>query len=370
MKRILAMATALIFSLFAFETDVFAAEPVTLTPPYFTGTWTGTSWEFTIPYSGYYKLTLAGSSGGTYKSTGGNGVVLTTKNSVYLSKGQKLSGDAGVVPSYDLTGTKMVVHGGNSTNLYIDDTLYLKAAGGNATTVSPMDAAVDDLHLCRGNDESEVTPIVHWHQDLNHTGITLGTTFQYTVYSMTDPTGCYVGAGHNHNVIFACPNHQERCDGYIYFDGANSTTKTWCPDYPGASSGGYQRLPASQSTQCTHCGYSEKRDGDIYGRWECPNHVLKWDCGSPTNTWQCRCGYAQGQVLSSLDGIANSYDPSSVCNSAISNQGSGYFTIQLAEQGAIYMSNQQVQRLAYLNRFYNVVVLDGRVTYCKYGNLN
>ncbi len=112
----------------------------------------------------------------------------------------------------------------------------------------------------------------------------------YIYYSETDPGGCFRAAGHVHNKTAACPSHTERCDGKINFVGANSTTKTWCPDYPGASSGSYQTLPASQSEPCPKCGHSEKRDGDVYGPYDCGQARNVWDCGSPNNTWQLGCG--------------------------------------------------------------------------------
>ena len=89
------------------------------------------------------------------------------------------------------------------------------------------------------------------------------------------------------------------------------------------------------------------------------------------NGWQLGCGYQQGQIKDLVNPVNNSpYNPSSFTLTSNNNIGSGYFTIQLDPCNKLCLSDISCTKVSYNNYFYNVIVVDDTVVYCKHGNLN
>lgn len=118
-----------------------------------------------------------------------------------------------------------------------------------------------------------------------------------TVYSATNPGGCYVAGGHTHNATGTCASgysyheHTSACDYTVTYRGNMECT---------SRDGQYSYF------RCDNCGFTDRSyDGGAsenwgYGRcpkcaiynYNCsgvPNAGFQYTCGSPVNTWVLGC---------------------------------------------------------------------------------
>ena len=99
-----------------------------------------------------------------------------------------------------------------------------------------------------------------------------------TVYALINPGGCYVPAGHTHNVLSKCDSvqHAAQICGHAqdYWD--VEAQKFRCP-YHG---GDYSAESGGECSYIIQEAYTE------------------WKCGSPTNTWKIGCGKENGDIES------------------------------------------------------------------------
>lgn len=331
----------------------FAAEQLVLSKPNFSKTWTGSNCEITIPYSGAYTLTVAGSQGGTYNATRNGGTKVV--KSVWLNKGDVITFDAGVLSKdYNLSNRTISVLGGEKSLLYHNNSLIVTAMGGSATSGTNATADVDYVEVYNSDNVSQVKSPVHHHH--TNTGLSSG-----TLYASSNPGGCYVAGGHTHDAVVACPKtavYKHACDG--------------------GCGGGWETVYFSDG--CAHCNaadgteYNEGaacRGHEQYVSWHSDNQVFShWNytCGSPTNTWKIGCGYSQHQIVP-VPTIATTNSSGGTVTTN-SNKGQGYFTIQLNPCNNLYNSNVKVMSAYYDNYPYNVIINNDTVVYCKHGTLN
>ena len=153
-----------------------------------------TEWEFnykeeaqelTLPYKGIYQIEAIGAKGGTADShvVGGNGSHVI--GSVELNKHDKLTIYTGGTNGYN---------GGGSGN-------SLQGNGGGASDVRLNGKELNNrILVAAGGGGSYATPNYHQHKDSSGNVQT-----NPTIYSSSNPGGCYRANGHNHNAVVTCP---------------------------------------------------------------------------------------------------------------------------------------------------------------------
>lgn len=121
-----------IFTLMQLPVDVHAADyPLNYNNKWTTGTIYGTaSQTFTVPYSGYFDVTIAGAQGASYNGqNGGKGQKIVA--TVWLNKDDEVKYETFVQPS---AGTKqngiITIAGGSASKLYVNGKLAIFAGGG------------------------------------------------------------------------------------------------------------------------------------------------------------------------------------------------------------------------------------------------
>lgn len=123
----------------------------------------------------------------------------------------------------------------------------------------------------------------HKHVDCN------GNASSATIYSTTNPGGCYVSSGHTHNATGTCPTH-------------TTTTSTYC--------GSWKLVEITEEGwhmyQCTGCNSKRlQTTANSDGGWGYGTHYVDtsntvYDCGSPVNTWIIGCGKSETSIESAI----------------------------------------------------------------------
>ncbi|MCM1218636.1 MAG: hypothetical protein NC548_29455 [Lachnospiraceae bacterium] len=356
MRKLTAIISALAFFLFS-AMPVQAANPLVLTPPYFTSTWTGNSWEFTIPYSASYKLTLSGAQGGHYGNVeGGRGITLT--KTIWLKEGTVIKGTAGTTPgTYTQSGSIVSVYGGGNSELYIDGQKTVAGGGQGTSAGIAITNNVDYVRVYAGNNTGyNQSSSVHWHGGNKNPLASFPTKYQYG-----NPGGCYVGSGHTHGIL-NCSAHE------LY--------KT-------------QTAHSGSSIPCPICGHSMNlwHQTPEEGGWEQEGDTTASCDGGPcdgeqTNTWNIGCGQSHGQINGLASASAAACTNPLGMSASQDKTGNGSFTIELVEQNRLSVANPSapnVQYIAYSDpshayKRWNVIVMEHSsgehyVAYCKHGNL-
>lgn len=116
-----------------------------------------------------------------------------------------------------------------------------------------------------------------------------------TVYSATDPGGCYRGSGHTHNKTGTCSTKQVPV-GQCQWVTTGFKNQGYCS---------VTQTPANHRyVKCTVCG--RRVDGGCTNcgsgmpdasQSVCSGTITQYTCGSPTNTWVIGCG----KTTSSID---------------------------------------------------------------------
>lgn len=100
-------------------------------------------------------------------------------------------------------------------------------------------------------------------------------------YSVSNPGGCYVAAGHLHDAAGTCSTKQvkkeEECGCTVQYE------------------------EHADGRPCDNCRHSHFGRGGVY-----PDHcaapvtrtTTEYDCGNPTNTWEIGCNKKAGQIVS------------------------------------------------------------------------
>lgn len=332
----------------------------------------GGTFEYVIPYTGYYDISLGGSQGSAYNSnSGGKGYVLGKK--VYLTKGDVIKVVIGRRPAWSQSGALLTVPGGNYSELYLNGTLQWRAAGGAATqshNIAPT--GVTSVQYLSGNptSASAVTLVPHWHTGNGKSGPTHNNAFP-TVYSTTYVGGCYGWSGHTHDATGACrweyAYHEHRgCSSKAYSQcGSGScpmcghTLQQWTGDhlgngnegYGGNSEGGNAVFGCPSGCKQWTCGNSPKNAGKTYL------------CGNYNNTQTIKCGYAHGEIRGSIPTIAGTCyaipegefkNPSA----SIAQSGDGVFRCSLSTQGKVISTMYGEHPIAYKGTKVELLLVD------------
>ena len=278
-------------------------------------------------------MEVNGGNNGSY--TGGKGGKV--KANFQFNKSEQLQVNVGGKASgFNGGGTGSYSNGGGATDIRVNGTeltnrIIVAGGGGGASpngnggsggTTEPGTTT-----LGQGESSSAGTgggggyyggkkgdPVYHKHVKGN------GTLSSGTIYSTSNPGGCYVGSGHKHNATGGCDSHTEG-----EYEGC-SCSSCVCPQYSGTGS----------STICENCGH-----GHHVGRCgagESSGHTV-YDCGSPTNTWKIGCGKTEGVYIDSYtasNGGSNyiatlALDEYETTSEAGVQEGNGYVKITLIE---------------------------------------
>ncbi len=128
-----------------------------------------------------------------------------------------------------------------------------------------------------GEDEKDVVDVDYiYHTHINGRGEEVT---EETVYTLTDPGGCYKEDGHVHDKIEKCPSEKKTVPITHVHEVKNNgnPNDAWCP----------------------HCGHiTHFGEGDTWQTHDCTYDVEQtvYKCGSPTNRWSILCGKQNGQI--------------------------------------------------------------------------
>lgn len=321
------------------------------------------TYEFTVPYTGNYEITLSGAAGASYNAaSGGSGYTLS--KTVRLQYNDTVKIVLQNKPSYYATGSTLTVPSGVRSQLYVNGTLVWNAAGGAgslSTQIAPN--GITSVRTFDGDSATSKDAGVHWHTGNGKSGATHSNTFP-TVYSTATPNGCYVWGGHTHNATGTCGykmvyTYDSRCDDKGYA--------------PRNKPDGYN-ADGSTIWACCVCGsVNDGKYGAGFGGW-CEStgaHAVSSEkvylCGGYNNTWRLGCGYQQGQItpIHPVSPGQCYYADGWTPTATLSNTGNGNVTIKLVEQQTVYYNQTNAQTPYYMDGICNLIVQDNTVTYFK-----
>lgn len=313
---------------------VFAANnlPIAKSNSYTVSATGGGTYEYTVPFTGNYEITLAGAQGASYSSNSG-GLAYTVSSTIRLNKGDVIKFVLNNRPSYSSSGGVLMVPAGVKSDMYVNNTLKITAGGGAGNVdnnIAP--SGITSVRVYNGNG-SYTTLGTHWHTGNGKSGATHNNTFQQ-LDTRNNPGGCYTHHWHTHD---------SQCDYKSWHTHENCVYHNVKDEYGNDDS--------DKSWTEHHCTPRSKHEGD-----------------TRDNHYTIGCGYQQGQIL----GINNgSYTPGScsgaVGSSVLNHSGNGSFSIRLAEQDTLFYHDGLVSRtnLTYLNTVVDLVIKDDVVVYYK-----
>lgn len=145
-----------------------------------------------------------------------------------------------------------------------------------------------------------------------------GTLSSGTIYSTTNPGGCYKGSGHTHDKTGTCSTkytthvHSSscatkvvtvttQCGGEVYLLDSNDYGSFVARRYRCVRCGNIWRQEASGweglGDPITVCGRSISSPQTVYACNDAPlNSGKVYTCGSPTNTWTLGCGKSTSSI--------------------------------------------------------------------------
>lgn len=319
--------------------SVEATTTPTLSAPNYSVTYKGLSGTVSIPFSGYYNITVAGSQGGTYGSTRAAGNKVSGK--VWLNKGDLVSYSCKTSPTaYTVNGSTMDVPAGNGGSLLINNKEFIYAAPGVSTTKAySVPTGVNKVTLHRTGTAEPQSFNVHWHSG-----------------SASSKGGCY-------NLP------------YWYYSYEVNGSHSWGDDHTHGNS--YTGVPDKCRT-CSGCGahssdvgWGDTCSGNKETKYGYVESYSKPTGGQHISEYHLDCGYQQGHILNLYNlAQATSLVPAGFTETKAANSDSAYFTLQLAEHNGLYNLNTVAKTVGYNNYKYNVVVNNDVVVYCKHGILN
>lgn len=314
----------------------------------------GGNYEYTVPLTGNYEITLAGSSGSAYGATSG-GAGCTLNRTVRLQYGDTVKFSLNDQPRTDTRGDTLYVHGGLKSTLYVNGAKIWEASGGAAQV--PNRTAPDgtmQVVAYSGDDSSHITLPVHWHSGGGKSGATHANQFpQLNTY--TNPAGCYTG--------------RHECDSQCRRVCGGGTHQISQHDYSDGCGWHEHGNFSARQFQCYACGNvirQEIRNGNSWPpRPTCG--AIVGACTGKLNVWTLGCGMQQGQILGTCStNIGPSFDSVWGNSSAeVSNVGSGRFSIRLTEHDGLYYTNTKVYLPTYKSARCNLIVRDNTVVFYK-----
>lgn len=294
--------------------------------PNYSWTVSGTGGDVVIPYSGYYTITLAGSSGSANSATANPGKVLT--KTLWLDKGVSLSAKCSVIPGKSTAGSTLHVYGGSTSKLYIDGVLYAEAPGGIGKTGNTVPSGITKVTVYQSNYSPSASAGLHtcsyhaspcWHHYHQHTG--------------------------------DCQQEHVKCDGPV------EDLWTYEGEY-GSDGDSYKRY------KCSGCGMEFKGTNSWHQK-----STGKWLCGnSPANTWEYVCDIGDN-VLAFIPTVPEKepYNPNGMSVSA-TNTGNGYFSIRVAEVNNLHNDGGTAKSAKFDNNAIGIVISNDTIVYCKYSS--
>lgn len=377
---------------------VSAANTITFTPPIFLQEWSGTSGNFTIPYSAYYRLTLSGAQGSSYGG-GEGGLGITQTKTLWLREGTQVKYQCAQQATLNTSVDVMHITAGDSSKLWFDNVLQATSSGGQGVHYSNIAPnGCNNVKLYEGGNDSFATYPVHWHTGNKNT---YGGCYTTPVYHQH--TGAF--AVHGDSIS---PVHDDKTYGYITdweWNGVKLSDDILTPvdgkGYVQLSSAlagtvtaarvdgcfEYFRCPGSwyslyaqpqtdhglwdHNAACSYIDHNTTRPftlaispirydtGDLMSS-TCPYILCRRICGKTTasiDSYLPSCGYQQGQIVGIQSQVVGSSDNTWVCDSsAQNNKGAGKFSIQLVEQNRLGYATDDVSSLTYKNNVANLVV--------------
>lgn len=337
-RKILALFGMLSLLLYSIPVQAANNLPISFGNSYTAPTMGGGTYEYTVPFTGYYDITLSGAQGASYDSNcGGCGITLSGK--MLLSYGDVLKFDvSGVKPSYVRSGSVITVPAGQAATLSINGDVVWKAIGGpGQRNRKNAEVGVTSVVLY-GSDGSTETCTVHWCP--NTTAV---------LYQLSSPGECYTATGHTHDKTAVCPActhyHPAVECGHAqdYYDA--STDSYRCPYHGGDSNAGI-----SGCTYVIRAAYYE------HDR----------DCDHAQNTWTYTCRDNSKIFGAQTAGYGNCYVADGyTADSVVSNTSGCKATIQLAEQQHMFYDSELIDEATWQNIPLNLVVKDNAVCYYK-----
>lgn len=346
MKLRLSKLCALSLSLALLFGSTAQAAYLPLSKPYYTQQFNSGRGSFTIPYSGYYKITCAagyGASAGT--ATGGGGEYYFEE--MFLEKGDVVSYVVGAAGTVRVSGSSLYVGAGGDSSVTVNNASIASCRGGSGAVKGCVTQEVSSV-VVSTTSSSSITKSVHLCHTEDGTIVASG-----PIYSTTKPGGCYTKGSHTHNApgLTACDVE------YKYGHVCDSKCKHWEED-------------VYYSDGCVHCNSS---DGTEYNEgapckghketvWDHSDNIgvtdTIWKCGTPKNTWAKGCKTKHGQVEDTVTPQIN----------GTNKGGNGYFKIQLSECSNLKVNGKVIKSPRLNSKYFNVVVVDDRVVFCKYGS--
>lgn len=379
----------------------------------------GGTYEYVVPYTANYEVTLAGAQGASYSSDGGGyGYVLTKQ--IRLQYNDVVKFEIQNRPTYSLnTATgRLYVPGGQPSKMWVNGTLVWTAAGGagkidnNIAPNSCTNIVVQNgSGTATGYDNSACS--VHWHSCSTKSGATHATEPWGVVYSTTFLGGCYGWDGHTHDATGTCPwhythhEHNGSCASrpltWLGRDGGGDNICPSCGRH-GTGHGAGTGDTSDDSNGEADNGYNNQIYGCDHGclQYDCDNLPLnagqEYDCGFYNNTQSIHCGYSNGQVLGynnnayvpgncyyntayaytetvvdkiyggSADGITyktQSKTMNTTPSASLTRQGNGMFSVKLVEQSTLNYLNVNAPNTYWKNGRVDLAILDNTVCFFK-----
>lgn len=325
----------------------------------------GGDFEFTVPYTANYELSLAGTQGSSYNSDAGGYGWTLVRDSIKLNYGDVVQIH---VPKWNNSYTSTEVSGGHAATITVNSDVVWIAGGGAGTVSNNIAQNGVTSFTARGGEGSDpgVDRVyeVHWHSGNGKSGATHSNSFP-TVYSTTLVGGCYGWNGHTHNATGTCPMYHDHSLDPV-------ECRQCCQLSPGYNEATGETYPLHPAGCGCNMGSGFVDSGYVHwGDVPICNHALNaYSCGNYNNTQVLKCGYVQGQIL----GINNDNENAGACFCTVgwqptsknkNNAGGAKFSIRLLEQQELFYRLMPVSNPNYGNIPAYLIINDNRVIYFK-----
>lgn len=306
-RRLLTLLSAICLLL---PLQVTAAENNLATPPYFLEN--SSNGSVTIPWNADYIITLAGGAGSSSTGRqGGNGYVVSAKLS--LKKGDVLSWTSGTKGAVSKAGTTS--RGGGKSILSLNGNQLWVAGGGVGATPAYSETA-RTVTTCSmvivGGDSGGSDGYVQYH--------TCSSSPNAPCYNLTTCLGNKLVGGKDVYALLL----EDWVDGDTHWE----------------------------RNRCRVCG---KQWVNEFGL----------DIGCPNvNVIMHTCGKSSGQVTNLVNATPGSCS-GNFTSQSLSNSGTGYFSIKLADRAGLAYANTTTRSPYYKNTLCNLIIRDDTVVYYK-----
>lgn len=269
-----------------------------------------------LPWNADYGYELAGARGGGVEGVNGSYGTVVAEVCKRISKGAKLDVIVGRSPT---TG---VSTGGALSALSVDGNLYAIAGGGAGNVpsynlsdkTSPTSSPLSVAGGCGSYKGSDGYVTYHTHTTQPDDTIPrrppVGDNPPSYFPGDAGPIGCYIGHLHGHHTEYGC----EKCQ----------------------------------------CEYDSEGN--------CKKHKHTWRCGKQQG-WATNCGKANGDIVTLVDGTHGGCIVPNGATVTQSNQGNGYFILELCEHTNLLYANTQVRLPYYRNEVIHLIIVDDTVVY-------